>query len=138
MRNAVLAAAIGEHRKLHTAAVAAFADHPSFPTARKAKLGLIDPRYSSGSAAVTPISYQGIIEIARRVGPISSFGPICLHGSTKRSRRSRRENLMAGKGLKSARREVDVARLLAGDRPAPFPNTRWHRTRSCQPEASSS
>ncbi|MEY9560131.1 hypothetical protein ABIA26_002473 [Sinorhizobium fredii] len=48
MRNAVLAAAIGEHRKLHTAAVAAFADHPSFPTARKAKLGLIDPRYSSG------------------------------------------------------------------------------------------
>ncbi|MEY9999032.1 DUF2726 domain-containing protein [Sinorhizobium fredii] len=51
-----------------TAAVAAFADHPSFPTARKAKLGLIDARYSSGKAAVTPISFQGIIEIARRVG----------------------------------------------------------------------
>ncbi|ASY66356.1 Mobile element protein (plasmid) [Sinorhizobium sojae CCBAU 05684] len=68
MRNAVLAAAIGEHRELQAAAVAAFADHPSFPTARKAKLGLIDPRYSSGKAAVTPISYQGVIEIARRVG----------------------------------------------------------------------
>ncbi|MBP1886523.1 PGN_0703 family putative restriction endonuclease [Sinorhizobium mexicanum] len=68
MRNAVLAAAIGEHRKLQTAAVAAFADHPNFPTARKAKLGLINPRHSSGKAAVTPISYQRIIDIARHVG----------------------------------------------------------------------
>ncbi|POH33700.1 MULTISPECIES: hypothetical protein [Sinorhizobium] len=67
MRNAVLAAAIGKHRNLHTAAVAAFADHPSFPTARKAKLGLFDARLG-GQAAITPISYQEIIDIARQVG----------------------------------------------------------------------
>ncbi|UTY45548.1 hypothetical protein EPK84_00830 (plasmid) [Sinorhizobium fredii] len=98
----------------------------------------------------TPLARYGAIEGALASGFATAllhhwwgrdhqrFGPICLHGSTKRSQRSRRENLMAGKSLKSARRGVDVARLLAGDRPAPFPNTRWHRTRSCQPEASSS
>ncbi|MEY9584278.1 PGN_0703 family putative restriction endonuclease [Sinorhizobium fredii] len=68
MRNAVLAAAIGENRKLQAAAVAAFADHPNFPTARKAKLGLIDPRHCSSKAAVRPVSYQEIINIARQVG----------------------------------------------------------------------
>ncbi|ACP21984.1 hypothetical protein NGR_b05250 (plasmid) [Sinorhizobium fredii NGR234] len=68
MRNAVLAAAIGKHRNLHAAAVAAFADHPNFPTARKAKLGLFDARLGGGQAAITPISYQEIIEIARQVG----------------------------------------------------------------------
>lgn len=67
MRNAVLAAAIGKHRKLQAAALAAFADHPSFPTARKAKLALIDPSLG-GPAAIMPISYQQIIEIARQVG----------------------------------------------------------------------
>ena len=65
MRNAVLAAAIGKHRNLQCSALAAFADHPSFPTARKAKLGLIG---LSGQAAITPISYQRIIEMARHVG----------------------------------------------------------------------
>ncbi|MBP2238684.1 hypothetical protein J2Z31_005225 [Sinorhizobium kostiense] len=68
VRNAVLAAALGEHRKLQAAAIAAFADHPSFSTARKAKLGLIDPRYCSGKAAVRPVSYQEIIDIARQAG----------------------------------------------------------------------
>lgn len=68
MRNAALAAAIGEHRNLQAAAIAAFADHPSFPTARKAKLGLLDPSFSNGQAAITPISYQEIIDIAHQVG----------------------------------------------------------------------
>lgn len=67
MRNAVLAAAIAEHRSLQAAAIAAFADHPSFPTARKTKLGLIDPSFG-GQAAITPLSYQEIIDIARQVG----------------------------------------------------------------------
>ncbi|WP_370007146.1 PGN_0703 family putative restriction endonuclease [Sinorhizobium fredii] len=67
MRNAVLAAAIGEHRNLEAAAVAAFADHPSFPTARKAKRDMIDAGFG-GQAAITPISYQEIIDIARHVG----------------------------------------------------------------------
>lgn len=68
MRNAVLAAAIGEHRNLQAAAVAAFADHPSFPTARKAKLGLLDPNFCNGQAVIMPISYQEIIDIAYQVG----------------------------------------------------------------------
>jgi hypothetical protein len=68
MRNAVLAAALGEHRNLQAAAVAAFADHPSFPTARKAKLGLLDPSFYNDQAAITPISYQEIIDIAHQVG----------------------------------------------------------------------
>lgn len=42
MRNAVLAAAFGRHHKLQAAALAALADHPSFPTARKVKRGLLD------------------------------------------------------------------------------------------------
>lgn len=67
MRNAVLAAAIGKHRNLQAAALAAFADHPCFPTARKAKRGPMDPSLACG-AAITPISYQQIIEIACQVG----------------------------------------------------------------------
>ncbi|TCN16439.1 hypothetical protein [Sinorhizobium americanum] len=67
MRKAVLAAAIGKHRNLHAAAVATFADHPSFTTARKARLDLFDARLG-GQAAITPISYQEIIDIARQVG----------------------------------------------------------------------
>ncbi|TAU37240.1 hypothetical protein ELI44_35450 [Rhizobium ruizarguesonis] len=67
MRNAVLAAAFGKHHKLQAAALAAFADHPSFPTARKAKRGLIDPSLG-GHAAITPISYQQITAIACHVG----------------------------------------------------------------------
>ncbi|QGJ76405.1 hypothetical protein C3L21_20505 (plasmid) [Sinorhizobium meliloti] len=39
-----------------------------FPTARKAKLGLFDARLGGGQAAIRPISYQQIIEIARQVG----------------------------------------------------------------------
>ena len=67
MRNAVLAAAIGQHRDLHAIALAAFANHPSFPTARKAKRGLVDPSLA-GQLAITAISYQQIIAIARNVG----------------------------------------------------------------------
>ena len=67
MRNAVLAAAIGKHHSLEAVALAAFADHPGFPTAQKVKRGLVDPGHS-GRAAVTPISYQQIIAIARQVG----------------------------------------------------------------------
>ncbi|MBK5571368.1 hypothetical protein [Ensifer sp. SSB1] len=67
MRNAVLAAAIGKHRNLQAAALAAFADHPSFPTAQKVKRGLVDPCLA-GQAAITPISYQEIIAIACHVG----------------------------------------------------------------------
>ncbi|MBX5213970.1 hypothetical protein HJB90_08940 [Rhizobium sp. NLR10a] len=67
MRNAVLAAALGKHHNLQSAALAAFADHPSFPTAQKVKQGLMDPRLS-GQAAITPISYQQIIAIACHVG----------------------------------------------------------------------
>ncbi|MBY5834010.1 MULTISPECIES: PGN_0703 family putative restriction endonuclease [Rhizobium] len=67
MRNAVLAAALGRHHKLQAAALAVFADHPSFPTARKAKRGLMDPALG-GQAAITPISYQQIIAIACHVG----------------------------------------------------------------------
>jgi len=67
MRNAVLAVAIGEHRNLQAAALAAFADHPGFPTARKAKRGLMDPSLA-GQGAITPISYQQIIAIASQVG----------------------------------------------------------------------
>lgn len=67
MRNAVLAAAIGKHRNLQAAALAAFADHPTFPTAQKGKRGLVDPSLG-GQAAITPISYQQIIEIAFKVG----------------------------------------------------------------------
>ncbi|MEY9783941.1 PGN_0703 family putative restriction endonuclease [Sinorhizobium fredii] len=67
MRNAVLAAAIGKHRNLQAAAIAAFADHPNFPTARKAKRSLIDPSLGH-PAAITPISYQEIIDIARQAG----------------------------------------------------------------------
>lgn len=63
MRNAVLAAAFGKHHKLQAAALAAFADHPSFPTARKAKRGLLDASLG-GHAAITPISYQQITAIA--------------------------------------------------------------------------
>ncbi|MDK1494089.1 hypothetical protein QN219_29355 [Sinorhizobium sp. 7-81] len=67
MRNAVLAAAIGKHRNLQASALAAFADHPSFPTARKAKRGLMDPSLA-GQRAIKPISYQQILEIASQVG----------------------------------------------------------------------
>lgn len=67
MRNAVLAAAIGKHRNLQGAALAAFADHPTFPTARKAKRGLVGPSFA-GQAAITPISYQQIIGIGCQVG----------------------------------------------------------------------
>ncbi|OWO95829.1 hypothetical protein B5E41_08390 [Rhizobium esperanzae] len=67
MRNAVLAAAFSRQYGLQAAALAAFADHPSFPTARKAKRGLIDSGLG-GRAAVTPISYQQIIAIACHVG----------------------------------------------------------------------
>nr|WP_319005721.1 hypothetical protein [Pararhizobium sp. BT-229] len=67
MRNVVLAAVIGKHRNLQAAALAAFADHPSFPTARKVKRGLMDPSLG-GQAAITPISYQQIIAIACHVG----------------------------------------------------------------------
>ncbi|WP_065377040.1 PGN_0703 family putative restriction endonuclease [Ensifer adhaerens] len=67
MRNAVLAAAIAKHRNLQAAALAAFADHPSFPTARKVKRGLVDPSLA-GQAAIAPISYQEIIAIACHVG----------------------------------------------------------------------
>jgi len=35
---------------------------------RKAKLGLFDARLGGGQAAIRPISYQQIIEIARQVG----------------------------------------------------------------------
>lgn len=67
MRNAVLAAAIGQHRNLQAVALAVFADHPSFPTARKAKRGLVDPSLG-GQLAITPVSYQQITAIARNVG----------------------------------------------------------------------
>lgn len=67
MRNVVLAAAIGEHWNLKAAAVGAFADHPSFPTARKARRGLLDPSLG-GQATITPISYQEIIAMACHVG----------------------------------------------------------------------
>lgn len=67
MRNAVMAAAIGKHSNLQAAALIAFADHPSFPTARKAKQGLMGPSLG-GQAAITPISYQQIMAIARHVG----------------------------------------------------------------------
>lgn len=67
MRNAVLAAAIGKHRNLQAAALAAFADHSNFPTARKVKRGLVDPSFG-GQAAITPISYQQIVAIACHVG----------------------------------------------------------------------
>lgn len=63
----MLAAAIGKHRNLQASALAAFADHPSFPMARKAKRSLVDPSLG-GHAAITPISYQRIIAIARHVG----------------------------------------------------------------------
>jgi hypothetical protein len=66
MRNAVLAAAIGKHRNRQATALAAFADHPSFPTARKVKRGLIVPGLP-GQGAITPISYQQIIAIACQV-----------------------------------------------------------------------
>lgn len=36
--------------------------------ARKAKLGLFDAKLGGGQAAIRPISYQQIIEIARQVG----------------------------------------------------------------------
>jgi hypothetical protein len=68
MRNAVLATAIGEHGNLQAAAVAAFADHPSFPTAPKAKLGLLDPSFCNGQAAITRVSDQEIITLAHQVG----------------------------------------------------------------------
>lgn len=67
MRNAVLAAAIGKHRNLQAAALAAFADHPTFPTARKAKQGLVDSSLA-GEATITPVSYQQIIGIGCQVG----------------------------------------------------------------------
>ncbi|MBY5905177.1 hypothetical protein HFO88_33480 [Rhizobium leguminosarum] len=67
MRNAVLAAALGKHRNLQAAALAAFADHPIFPTARKVKRGLVDPSLA-GQGAITPVSYQQIIAIACQVG----------------------------------------------------------------------
>lgn len=67
MRNAVLAAALGKHRNLQGTALAVFADHPSFPTARKAKRGLMDPSLP-GQSAITPISYQQIIAMACQVG----------------------------------------------------------------------
>ncbi|MBB3302912.1 hypothetical protein FHT72_006337 [Rhizobium sp. BK077] len=67
MRNAVSAAAIGKHRNLQAAALAAFADHPNFPTARKVKRGLMDPSLA-GQRAITPISHQQIIAIACHVG----------------------------------------------------------------------
>jgi len=67
MRNAVLAAAIGKRRNLKAAALAAFADHPSFPTAREAIRGLMDPGLA-GQGAITPISYQQIIAIACQAG----------------------------------------------------------------------
>ncbi|MDR9806885.1 PGN_0703 family putative restriction endonuclease [Rhizobium hidalgonense] len=67
MRNAVLAAAFGKQHGLQAAALAAFTDHPSFPTARKAKRGLMDAGLGR-RAAVTPISYQQIIAIACHVG----------------------------------------------------------------------
>lgn len=67
MRNAVLAAAIASTGKLQAAAIAAFADHPSLPTARKANRGPIDLTLG-GEAAIMPISYQEIINIALRVG----------------------------------------------------------------------
>ncbi len=67
MRNAVLAAAIGKHRNLEAVALAAFADHPCFPTARKAKRGLVDSNLVS-AGTITPISYQQITGIACQVG----------------------------------------------------------------------
>ncbi len=67
MRNAVLAAAIGQHRDLQAVALAAFADHPTFPTARKVQRGLVDPSLA-GKRAIIPISYQQLVAIAREVG----------------------------------------------------------------------
>lgn len=67
MRNALPAAALGKHRSLQAAALAAFADHPSFPTARKAKRGLMDPS-RAGQSVITPVSYQQIIAITCEVG----------------------------------------------------------------------
>lgn len=56
MRNAVLAAAIRHHSNLQAAALAAFADHPSFPTARKVKRGLVN---CSGSISPRHPGFEG-------------------------------------------------------------------------------
>lgn len=72
MCNAVLAAAIGKHRNIQATVVAAFTDHPSFPTARKAKRGLMDASLG-GQVAITPVSYREIIDIARQFGLVQKL-----------------------------------------------------------------
>lgn len=67
MRNTLLADRLGKSRKLATRVVAAFADGPGFPTARKAKIGQLGLPVIQADAAITPLSYQSIAAKAHAV-----------------------------------------------------------------------
>lgn len=57
MRNAVLALALRKHWHIQTAAIAAFAEHPTFQTARKAARGLVVlPLHGGGAINVNLVS----------------------------------------------------------------------------------
>lgn len=60
MRNSLLADRIGKTRGLATRVVAAFADAPTFPTAKKAKSGQLGLPVIRAEAAIIPLSYQTI------------------------------------------------------------------------------